>query len=518
MIKEIELKLSAEKGFDTKHHHSLLKNKFKNLEYNSIHFELLKRSLDARKQRIIYVLKYRVYIDEKPDDKGFELKAAMLDSKKKVIIVGSGPAGLFAAIQLIEDGIKPIIIERGKNVKDRRKDLVDITQKHEVNPDSNYCYGEGGAGTYSDGKLYTRSKKRGSVNRILNILVHFGANKSILVDAHPHIGTNKLPRIIIAIRKFIIESGGEIHFNCRVTDLLIKEKQIKGVIDQNGDKYEADNVILATGHSASDIYELLYEKKIAIEVKSFAIGVRIEHPQHLIDQIQYQCDIREDYLPPASYSLVNKRDERGAYSFCMCPGGIIAPCATKNGEIVTNGWSPSKRNNEFANSGIVVAVHQSDFNEFEKWGPLSGLKFRESIEKKAWETAGKTQSAPAQRLVDFMHTRKSKDLPECSYTPGIVSVELRDVLPDFIVKSLKRSFKIWSRNMPKYMDKDAVLVGVESRTSSPVRIPRDPVSLEHIEIEGLYPSGEGAGYAGGIISAAIDGEKCALSIVSKYQA
>jgi uncharacterized FAD-dependent dehydrogenase len=516
MIKEIELRLSADKGSDVKLHHSLIISKLKLQGSENLHFKLLKRSLDARKKRIIYVLKYLVYIDEEPSEIPFSLQAKKVDSKKSTIIIGSGPAGLFAAIQLLEKGIKPIIVERGKDVRKRRVDLANINQNKGVNPDSNYCFGEGGAGTYSDGKLYTRSKKRGSVERILKILVHFGADPSILIEAHPHIGTNKLPQIISSIREFILNSGGEFHFDTRVCDIIIKDNQFVAVVDQNNKKYESDNVIVATGHSANDIYELFYKKKIALEAKSFAIGIRIEHPQQLIDQIQYQCVIREDYLPPASYSLINRKDERGAYSFCMCPGGIIAPCATSEEETVTNGWSPSKRNNEFANSGIVVPVYPTDFEEFSEWGPLAGLKFREAIEKKAWETAGKTQQAPAQRLIDFMHSRKSKDLPSCSYTPGIVSVELRDVLPTFIIKSLKRSFKLWGKKMPRFNHKDAVLVGVESRTSSPVRIPRDSQSNEHIEIKGLYPSGEGAGYAGGIISAAIDGEKCANSIAEKY--
>lgn len=511
MIKDVELRLSADKGFDEELHHALLKQKFK--EEKELSFKLIKRSIDARKKRVQYLLKYRVYLGEKIPEDTFRLHVPDLDDSKKVIIVGSGPAGLFAAIKLLENGIKPIVLERGKDVKARRKDLAKITRLHEVNPDSNYCFGEGGAGTYSDGKLYTRSKKRGNVENILKLLVHFGADESILIDAHPHIGTNKLPTIIESIRSFILNSGGEFHFNTRVSDFKIDSDRIVGVYDQDKTLFTGNAVILATGHSANDIYTLLYDKKILLEAKAFAMGVRIEHPQNLIDKIQYDCDVRDDFLPPASYSLVNKKDERGAYSFCMCPGGIIAPCATDQEEIVTNGWSPSKRNNEFANSGIVVPVYPDDTKEFSSYGALSGLKFRESIERKAWELGGKSQIAPAQRLIDFMHSRKSKDLPSCSYTPGISSVELRNVLPDFIIKALKRSFKLWSKRMPSFMHKDAVLVAVESRTSSPVRIPRDSQSLEHVQIKGLYPSGEGAGYAGGIISAAIDGERCAESIV-----
>lgn len=515
MIQIVDLRIAIDKVEDFPLHFSLIRSKLKLKKDDSVEFILTRKSLDARKKRIEYLLKYQVFINEKAPKENFDLKKVKIDPNKKVIIVGSGPAGLFAAIELIESGIKPIIVERGKNVKDRRKDLVKITQQQIVDPDSNYCFGEGGAGTYSDGKLYTRSKKRGSVDRILKILVHFGADPNILIDAHPHIGTNKLPQLIEAIRNFIIESGGEIHFNTRITDLIIKDQQILGVKDQSGKSYKGQAVILATGHSASDIYELLNDKGIELEAKPFAIGVRIEHPQNLIDQIQYHCDIRSEYLPPASYSLINKSNKRGAYSFCMCPGGVIAPCATSNEEVVTNGWSPSKRNNPFANSGIVVPVYPSDASDFDQYKALAGLKFRESIEHKAWELGGKNQQAPAQRLVDFLANRVSKDLPKCSYTPGLKSVNLREVLPPFITEALKRSFKNWAKRMPMYLHKDAVLVGVESRTSSPVRIPRDPESLEHTQIKGLYPAGEGAGYAGGIISAAIDGERCAKAIVVK---
>ena len=517
MIKDVELQVPADKAYDTAFHHALLKRKLSLEANNSYHFKLIRRSLDARKKRIHYVLKYKVYINESIENDSIKPAPKKLDPSKKVIIVGSGPAGLFAALKLLENGVKPIILERGKDVRSRRKDLVKITRYHTVDPDSNYCFGEGGAGTYSDGKLYTRSKKRGSIERILQLLVHFGASDSILVDAHPHIGTNKLPGIIEAIREFITEAGGEIHFNTRVSDLTIEGDRMVGVLDQHNTSYQGNAVILATGHSANDIYELLYKKNISIEAKPFALGVRVEHPQHLIDQIQYSCEIRDNYLPPASYSLVNKRDNRGAYSFCMCPGGIIAPCATSNDEVVTNGWSPSKRNNEYANSGIVVPVYPEDTADFKEFGPLSGLKFRSSIEHKAWQLGGKNQGAPAQRLVDFLKNKKSTDLPACSYTPGIVSVNLADVLPNFIITSLKRSFKLWGKKMPQYLHKDAVLVGVETRTSSPVRIPRDKESLEHTHLKGLYPCGEGAGYAGGIISAAIDGERCAAAIASKIR-
>ena len=515
MIRDIEFKLSADKGFNTVFHHTFLKKKLGISDADKVHFQLIKRSLDARRGKKQYILKYKIYINEDPEKEDFKLNKPALDSKKRVLIVGSGPAGLFAAIELIAKGIKPIILERGKNVRDRRKDLVKISRMQTVDPDSNYCFGEGGAGTYSDGKLYTRSKKRGNVERILKILVHFGADRSILIESHPHIGTNKLPGIIENIRNYILDSGGEIHFNTRVSDLIISKDQLFGVWDDKGVKYEGDAVILATGHSAGDIYHLLNNKNILLEAKAFAIGVRIEHPQQVIDKIQYQCEVRNDYLPPASYSLVSNKDDRGAYSFCMCPGGIIAPCATQNEEVVTNGWSPSKRNNPYANSGIVVPVYPSDTKAFSEFGPLSGLKFREEIEHKAWLLGGKNQGAPAQRLVDFLADRISKDLPDCSYTPGITSVDLNLVLPEFITKSLRISFRDWAKRMPAFINKDAVLVGVESRTSSPVRIPRDPESLEHVQIKGLYPAGEGAGYAGGIVSAAIDGERCAEAIAIK---
>ncbi len=517
MIRDIEFRLSADKGFNTAFHHSFLKKKLGISGSDKAHFQLIKRSLDARKGKKQYILKYKIFINEAPVKDHFELIKIDLDLKKRVLIVGSGPAGLFAAIDLISKGITPIILERGKNVRDRRKDLVKISRMQTVDPDSNYCFGEGGAGTYSDGKLYTRSKKRGNVERILQILVHFGADESILIDSHPHIGTNKLPGIIENIRKYILDSGGEIHFNSRVNDLIINDDRIFGVIDSNGERYEGDAVILATGHSASDIYHLLNDKNVLLESKAFAIGVRIEHPQSIIDKIQYQCEVRSDYLPPASYSLVSKKDERGAYSFCMCPGGVIAPCATQNEEVVTNGWSPSKRNNPFANSGIVVPVYPSDTKAYSNFGPLSGLKFREEIEHKAWLLGGKNQGAPAQRLVDFLANRVSKDLPDCSYTPGISSADLNLVLPDFITKALRISFRDWAKRMPAFISNDAVLVGVESRTSSPVRIPRDPESLEHVHIKGLYPAGEGAGYAGGIVSAAIDGERCAEAIAVKMK-
>jgi len=383
-----------------------------------------------------------------------------------------------------------------------------------VNEDSNYCFGEGGAGTYSDGKLYTRSKKRGDVDRILKLLVGFGAVRDILVEAHPHIGTNKLPPIIASIRECIKNSGGEIHFNTRVTDFLLEGDKICGLKTLNGNIHRSDNVILATGHSARDIFETLYRNNIEIELKPLAVGVRVEHPQSLIDSIQYNCDIRSEYLPPSPYSIAKQVRGRGVYSFCMCPGGVIAPCATSPGEIVTNGWSSSRRARSTANSGIVVELNEKDFAPFKEHGPLAAMEFQKVIEKKAWEEGGKTQTAPAQRLMDFTEGKLSADLPNTSYSPGITSVKIKDVLPPFIHDALVDGFKKFDKSMKGYLTNEAVVHAPETRTSSPVRIPRDRDTYEHVQVRGLYPCGEGAGYAGGIVSAAMDGEKCAGALVS----
>lgn len=480
-------------------------------------FTILKRSIDARSRNIVFQLKVQVGIQEKiPVTNQLFSKKKDVKNASSAIIVGAGPAGIFAAIELIQLGIKPIVIERGENVKDRRRDLAAINKTHTVNPESNYCFGEGGAGTYSDGKLYTRSNKRGNVKKVLSILIEHGASPDIAVDAHPHIGTNKLPNIIVSMREFIIECGGEIHFNTKVLDFLIKDEAIIGV-ETNKGEFIANNVILATGHSARDIFRKLDEKKILIEAKSFALGVRIEHPQALIDKIQYKCDSRGDYLPPASYSMVTQTKYKPVYSFCMCPGGIIAPCATAPGEIVTNGWSPSKRNNPYSNSGIVVAVDEHDFRPFQKHGNLAALEYQSSVEQKAWEMGGKTQVAPAQRMIDFVNGKTSTSLPKTSYHPGIKSVELREVLPKAVSLALHHAFKDFGKKMQGYYTNEAILHATESRTSSPVKIPRDNETLEHPQIKGLYPCGEGAGYAGGIMSAAIDGQKCAEMIANKYR-
>ncbi len=474
------------------------------------HIAILKRSIDARQRQIKINLKIQIFINEPFKAVEFHFpNYKEVSNASSVIIIGAGPAGLFAALKLIEKGVKPIILERGKDIKARRRDLAAINKEHIVDEDSNYCFGEGGAGTYSDGKLYTRSKKRGDVQQILELLVLHGASPSILVDAHPHIGTNKLPRIIESIRNTILNHGGEIHFQTRVTDILINDKKVVGVETLHGKRWETSKIILATGHSARDIFELLHQKGILIEAKPFALGVRVEHQQQLIDKIQYSCEVRNPHLPPAPYSIVKQIQNRGVYSFCMCPGGIIAPCATSPGEVVTNGWSPSKRNQATSNSGIVVELKMEDFKDFAHRGPLAAMAFQQHIEQTAWVAGGKTQGVPAQLLVDFTKGKQSVNIPKTSYQPGTSSVELGSVLPKFIYQSLQEGFVQFGNAMKGYLTNEAVVHAPESRTSSPVRIPRDYNTLEHVEIAGLYPCGEGAGYAGGIVSAAIDGEKCA---------
>jgi len=478
-------------------------------------FKILKRSIDARARQIKFQLRIAYYV------KGEDVNWPSLPVKKyqhtnehssKVIVVGSGPAGLYAALKLLEQGLKPIVIERGKEVRARRRDLAKINKEHLVNPESNYCFGEGGAGTYSDGKLYTRSGHKKAIKEVLEIFVEHGASEDILVDAHPHIGTNKLPDIITKMRETILNFGGEIHFNTKLTDFIIDKNRLVGVeVNQNQNIY-AEACILATGHSARDIFYLLHNRNIKIEFKTFAMGVRVEHPQLLIDQIQYKKPERGDYLPPSAYSLVEQVDDKGVYSFCMCPGGIIAPCATSPGEVVTNGWSPSKRNNPYANSGIVVTVDNEQLEDYQKYGPLKGLKFQEDIEKKCWTLAGESQNVPAQRLQDFIKKRKSDSIPKNSYQPGTTSVEMDAIFPETITKRLRQGFIKFSQKMKGFDHPDAVILAPESRTSSPVRIPRDNDTLEHPDLKGLYPCGEGAGYAGGIVSAALDGERCANAI------
>jgi uncharacterized FAD-dependent dehydrogenase len=488
-------------------------------EEKNVSIKILKRSIDARGRNIKINLTVLASVDEELISEKIEFNYLDVSlSKKTCHIIGSGPAGLFAALRCLELGIKPIIIERGKNVKDRRRDLAKINKEHIVNPESNYCFGEGGAGTYSDGKLYTRSNKRGDIDKILKTFVYHGATEEIMVDAHPHIGTNKLPQLIENIRETILKFGGEILFNAKLIDFKIEKEIvtfIKVLCDERENEVSIQQLILATGHSARDIYELFDKKNILIEAKPFALGVRVEHPQSLIDKIQYSCTNLQDviekrnYLPAASYSLVNQVKGYGVYSFCMCPGGIIAPCATKQEEIVTNGWSPSKRNNPYANSGIVVGLELKDFEAFKKHGALAGLEFQKEMEKNAWSCGGKTQTAPAQRLQDFVNGKISNDLPDCSYQPGLKSVDMQQVLGKLIGSSLKEGFKSFENKMRGYLTNDAVIVGVESRTSTPVRIPRDKDMLHHPQLKNLFPCGEGAGYAGGIVSAAMDGERCA---------
>lgn len=476
--------------------------------------KLLKRSIDARGRKVLYRMQVRVYIDEPFAPEVYTINYPDVKDAKPVIIIGAGPAGLFAALQCIEQGMKPIVLERGKPVKERRRDLANINKQGLVNPESNYCFGEGGAGTYSDGKLYTRSTKRGDVNQVLKTFVSHGADEDILVDARPHIGTNKLPQIITAMRETIQNAGGEVHFDAKVTSLLVDFGKIKGVQLQNGEKLLADAVILATGHSARDVFEMLHRQNILIEAKPFALGVRIEHPQEIIDRAQYHCDNRGEFLPPSYYSLVEQIDGRGVFSFCMCPGGIIAPCATDHDEIVVNGWSPSKRNNPYANSGTVVQINMEDVKG-DMNDPFRMLRFQQAIERVAFTAGGGNLVAPGQRMVDFVEGRISTDLPKNSYLPGVKSMPMKEVLPGWIHNRLQMALPAFGKKMKGYYTNEAILVGVESRTSSPVKIPRDKETLQHPQIAGLFPCGEGAGYAGGIISAAIDGINCAVAAGSR---
>ena len=474
-----------------------------------------KRSLDARAREVRVRLKVEVSRDDRlvPDTIA-PPELPDVTHATPVLVVGCGPAGMFAALRSIALGFRPIVLERGKDVRARRRDLAAITQHHVVDPDSNYCFGEGGAGTYSDGKLYTRSTKRGDVLDVLRTLVAYGASPDILIDAHPHIGTNKLPAIITAMREAILGAGSEVRFDARVTDISVVDGRVTGVVLASGEIVRATRLILATGHSARDVFELLARNRITIERKDFAMGIRIEHPQSIIDAIRYHSAVRDTQLPPASYSAVEQVDGLGVYAFCMCPGGIIAPCATSSDEVVTNGWSPSKRNNPFANSGIVVELRGPRGDGT----PLSGVRYQQDLEHAAWKAGGRSQIAPAQRMIDFIEGRLSADLPACSYPPGIASHRVDQLLPTEIGKRLQIGLRAFGQKMRGYLTNEAVVVAVESRTSSPVRIPRDPVRLEHVHVRGLFPCGEGAGYAGGIVSAAMDGVRCANLSAELYPA
>lgn len=511
MVKEIQLRVTLK---EEKEEDILVKkaSKFLGIKTQEItEIKVLRKSIDARKRLIILNYKIAVYINESlPETSDYHFDYKDVSKAKAIHIIGFGPAGMYAALRCIELGFKPIVLERGKNVQDRRRDLRAINQDHFVNEDSNYCFGEGGAGTYSDGKLYTRSLKRGDVRRIFENLVFHGATDQILVDAHPHIGTNKLPKVVKNIRETILKYGGEIHFESRVVDFTIQNQTIKAIQLQNGDEMTTERVILATGHSARDIYYLLNDKNIALKAKSFAMGVRVEHPQHIIDSIQYHCDgKRDDLLPAAAYSLVQQVNNRGVYSFCMCPGGFIVPAATANGEVVVNGMSPSKRNNEFANSGIVVEINvDTDIPKYEQFGVLKGLEYQKNFERLAFTAGGRSQVAPAQRLTDFVEGNLSSSLNNTSYQPGLKSAPLHSLFPKFIGSRLRKGFTAFDQKMKGFYTEEANIIGVESRTSSPVNIPRNE-KLEHPEIHNLFPCGEGGGYAGGIISAAMDGERCA---------
>ncbi|HMQ67602.1 MAG TPA: FAD-binding protein [Ignavibacteria bacterium] len=516
MIKRIEISILPEDAFDKKILEKFLISECNINEEDKLEFNILRRSIDARSRTPLVNLLVEIFINETPPpEPAVRANYKSVSKDKKVIIVGAGPAGYFAALELIEHGIKPIVLDRGKDVRSRRKDLRAIQQFSEVNPDSNYCFGEGGAGTYSDGKLYTRSHKRGDIFKALRILVEHGASEDILIDTHPHIGSNKLPGVVEKLRETILNFGGEIYFDSLVTDFILKNDGISGVIVNDNVEHIGDSVILATGHSARDIFYLLKRKNILTESKPFALGVRIEHPQALIDEIQYRQNPRSKFLPASSYKLTAQVNGKGVFSFCMCPGGLIVPAATAPGEIVVNGMSMSRRDSEFANSGIVTAIDPEDLKGYEKHGSFAGLEFQKNVERKFFDNGDGSQKAPAQRMTDFAENKISYVPGKTSYIPGIYSADLHMLLPKDISARIRNALIQFGKKMRGYYSEEGFLVGLESRTSSPVRIPRDKISYEHPEIKNFYPCGEGAGYAGGIISAALDGQNVAKAIAGK---
>lgn len=518
MIKEISIRILPQQAATENGIKDFLGREYA-LNKNEIQaVRILKRSIDARKRQVFINLTVRIYINEQPQDDLFiPISYGDVSDRQPAVVVGAGPAGLFAALRLIELGMRPIVLERGQDVHQRRKDIARISREHIVDNESNYCFGEGGAGAFSDGKLYTRSKKRGSVERILSILCQHGASPAILSDAHPHIGTDKLPLVIENIRHTILRSGGEVRFGTRVDELIFDNQKVIGVKSHDGNIFYGP-VILATGHSARDIYYYLHTHDIALEAKGFAVGVRLEHPQELIDRIQYHNPAgRGRYLPAAEYSFVTQVDGRGVYSFCMCPGGFVVPAASGQNQLVVNGMSPSNRGSRWANSGMVVEIRPEDLPGYETGDVLAGIKFQEEIERQCFVNGNCRQTAPAQRMTDFVHGKISADLPSSSYAPGVLSSPLHFWMPEFITRRLRQGFLHFGQISHGFLTREALMIGVETRTSSPVRIPRDNESLNHIGLEGLYPCGEGAGYAGGIVSAAIDGERCAEALAQKYQ-